>query len=304
MFDVIGFIASLMPTATRDNLVDTLRALADELKKETIPPYKNSLDVFKKWEPKNKNLIIFTSTFHSINKTNKNESMINIILDGLQKLHDMIDPLITAVQESFDKEIVMEGIGYRKASIIRLVELFVFTAQYARVLLNYIYIEQTKLIQTNNESLKTDFKMIPKEVSFVENNFTSFAQMIHLIRGKNINKNNLDTVIRGIPDITANAQSLKIASINNSSTDLDPIGLGLVTVNWNPIFAIRVKWEEYKHSRYLKAIKEKECLSLRLMHYKLQLDGKENAAIEARIEFLQEEVDDLTRKIYELEGNN
>ena len=53
-----------------------------------------------------------------------------------------------------------------------------------------------------------------------------------------------------------------------------------------------------------KAIKEKECLSLRLMHYKLQLDGKENAAIEARIEFLQEEVDDLTRKIYELEGND
>ena len=40
------------------------------------------------------------------------------------------------------------------------------------------------------------------------------------------------------------------------------------------------------------------------MHYKLQLDGKENAAIEARIEFLQEEVDDLTRKIYELEGND
>ena len=39
------------------------------------------------------------------------------------------------------------------------------------------------------------------------------------------------------------------------------------------------------------------------MHYKLQLDGKANAAIEARIEFLQEEVDDLTRKIYELEGN-
>ena len=66
MFDVIGFIASLMPTATRDNLVDTLRALADELKKEAIPPYKNSLDVFKKWEPKNKNLIILLK-FYIIN---------------------------------------------------------------------------------------------------------------------------------------------------------------------------------------------------------------------------------------------
>jgi hypothetical protein len=87
-----------MPTSTRDNLVDTIRALSDELKKETIPPYKNSLEIFKRWEPKAKNLIIFTSTFHTLTKTNKNESMIVIILDALQKLLDMMDPLITAVQ--------------------------------------------------------------------------------------------------------------------------------------------------------------------------------------------------------------
>ena len=111
MFDIVGFIASLMPTSTRDNLVDTIRALSDELKKETIPPYKNSLEIFKRWEPKAKNLIIFTSTFHTLTKTNKNESMIVIILDALQKLLDMMDPLITAVQSNFDKDIVMDGLG-------------------------------------------------------------------------------------------------------------------------------------------------------------------------------------------------
>ncbi len=304
MFDIVGFIASLMPTSTRDNLVDTIRALSDELKKETIPPYKNSLEIFKRWEPKAKNLIIFTSTFHTLTKTNKNESMIVIILDALQKLLDMMDPLITAVQSNFDKDIVMDGIGYRKASIIRLVELFVFTSQYARVLLNYIYIEQSKAIAVGDNSIDPQFKMLEKEVKFVTNNFNEFAKMINLIRNKNINKNNLDSILRSIPDITANAQSLKIAAVNNSSTDLDPVGLGLVNVNWNPIFAVRVKWEEYKHKRYLKAIKEKDTLMLRQMHYKLQLDGKPNPAIEARIEFLQDEIDDLTRDIYELEGGD
>ena len=53
-----------------------------------------------------------------------------------------------------------------------------------------------------------------------------------------------------------------------------------------------------------KAIKEKDTLMLRQMHYKLQLDGKPNPAIEARIEFLQDEIDDLTRDIYELEGGD
>lgn len=300
---IIGYIASLAPTSTRDNLIDTIRALSEELKKETIPPYKNSLEVFKKWDPKSKNLIIYTATFHTLTKTNKSDSMISIILDTLEKLHSMLDSLTAAVQESFDKDILMKGIGYRKASIIRLVELFVFTSQYARSLLTYIYIEQTKAINVSSESGNANLKMLDKETKFVENNFTEFSKMINIIRNKNINKDNLDIVLRSIPDVLANAQSIKIASINNSSSALDPIGLGLVSVNWNPIFAVRVKWEEYKHKRYLKAIKEKEALSLRQMHYKLQLDGKENPAIEARIEFLQEEIDDLTREIYELEGN-
>ena len=43
--------------------------------------------------------------------------MIVIILDALQKLLDMMDPLITAVQSNFDKDIVMDGIGYRPASL-------------------------------------------------------------------------------------------------------------------------------------------------------------------------------------------
>ena len=295
------YVTSILPNVSRDTIIDDIRSIQNELKTTTLSSYKDSIDVFKKWTPKSKELIFKVNYFNKVVKSRvTTDSMVENIYKSLHKLDESLASVTECTLDLFNKEVSGVGLSYRKANILQYLEAASFVTSYARTFLIYLYNEDAK----SHGSSVDGYDLLRYDVKYINEQWMNFITLIELFNNDVVNKSNFKKTIDNIPDISVSKDNLNTLNTTIGKDKMDPFHFSSISIKWNPIFRIKIKIAEYQAKKYKKALKEREALELRRLLLEAKKDGKENAKLEAQLGFVKDEIDNITRYIDEMEQKN
>lgn len=288
-----AFCQSLIPSFQKDSVIEDIRMTRSELDNSTIPAYKASLEVFKKWDFKSEKLQNFESTFKKNTKGSK--SVVESIYDGLITLDENLELVNKLITKTFNSEISGAGLSYLKANLIQFAEYGAFVSKYARKLLLYIYVFESA--QFDKNGLDSNDSIPPAEVKYIEENMFNFIQAFACVTNDH---HKTVKSFEDIPDIVITGDNEDTLA-STQSKSIDPFSMRFIPTWVNPIYHIRMHIAEWQVNRYKASQEELKSIQLRKLHLERLKAGKNDAALEKEINYLDSRIQSLNYKIKQFE---
>lgn len=293
MSRIIDFLRQLVPSFTKDEVKEKLRLVQQALQK-TIAVYVSASDVFKDGY-KSKAGKDFDNDFKRIVKTRFRGNSVEVIQQVLQNIASIGDLLSGLVEKSYNKDIVVEGITYKRAEILRTLGFMDFTTTYARQLLHYLLASQANV---QAKTLPAGQERPKPEIAFLNNNQAAFFQLLVTFA---LPPNEFSKKIDEIPDIGIGENDDTTIVPTVGIMKLDPLKNNFIP-GVTPMFMnIGIWWAQRQVARYQRMVEDVRAIEYRIEQLRLQAEGKEDAMLERAIEKYEKYVDDLAEDIEKAE---
>lgn len=286
---ILQLIQGLLPSFKRDEVADEVRALRESLEDYTIPAFEG----VEKSALKKKSKVIqdYEREFSRHVKTGFRGDSFQVTRQVLEAMRGLISYLENAVEKTFSRDIIVAGLTYRKAEVLRLLTLADFTVTYARQNLLYLMAAEGNV---DAKTLPAGKERPAPELKWLVDNRRAFFDCLALMA---IKPSEIDRLISNIPDITVNNESEVIVAQTRSKIELDPLGANLIGIQWNPFYALGVRRANRRHARTQRAKNEKRAIEYRLEQLYRQQEQQPDAKLEKTISFYEAEVDSLASMI-------
>lgn len=293
----LSFITSLVPSLERGRVTKELADTLAELNETVIPPYRVAVE---QWGPGNAK---FKST--QITKLNaewmsqvrgSKGNMLRSINETLLGLRDAIPDLQKEVDRTFDDKIIAGGVTYRKANLLQFISSVGFFVRYSRRLLNLVLVEESAAVGNKTEIISPLSK---GEIKRLYDGWPAFLQVAEMYQRK---YSDIVEAIQATPDALIVPEEEGLLKETLGPTKLDPLNMDFISVQFNPIFHIRLMVANYRNDRYEEALTERQALEFRLLALKdLQDNGQVDAKLQRNIEVTSDRLTVLKRRIAEYE---
>jgi hypothetical protein len=294
-----NFMASLLPSFGRDQILEDVRITRTEIKEITKPAYDQAVLLFKSWKFKNKDIDVLMAQFARLVKGSGHGNAISRIqgmwATVLQNLEDMEE----LAKKTLNEEVAAAGLTYQKANIIQFIEATAFVSKFARKFLVYVYVAETAEFPDSGTEMADS--MTPAEVEWLNANFVSFCTAVNVVNG---NPGQVKKQLSDIPDILVTDDNMDTLSATMGEHRMDPFQMRLIPVWMNPVYHVGMAVAEWQASRYHAARDEKRLLELRKLNLEKLTHGKPDAHVQKEISHVESRLQGLNYKLTKMEQAN
>lgn len=293
------FVKSVLPSVSKDTVLEDCRASIGELKDTVAPVYKQGAELFKNWKFKTPEAQQLNKTFAATAKHARNNLVVTIdeaiagIVANAQAVEDLI-------KKTYSEDVAAAGITYLKAQLLQYVEALSFFNKYARAVLNHLYVVEsaTFVEETDQQHQAVEDQLVPAQIQYVQNNIISFAIAFNAL---SLNHNDLKKQLAEIPEITITTDNIQGLAATVGDKKLDPFMFGLIPVWMNPIYHIGMAYAEWQVENYNKAKIELQLLQMRKMNMELLIKGTPNPKLQKEIDYTASRIQGLQAKLAKME---
>lgn len=281
---------------------DRLRSIMQKFDEVVIPMVDKVGTAMGQKDPSSTYVKTFLKEFHTTLPSNMRIRQKNMYFAILKRSVENARQLLTLIESVVNKElpetVYINGITYQKATLLRLIELLDFNADYVSRQLCYYVASETDVDAFGKEPGHLPFTK--KEAASLVSLQSSFFKTVELFYQE---PKQVMTQIGKIPEVLITGNE-KVDLPAASAKDIDPLELGvipLVTSLFQFVGETRVDWE---HARYERVKKEKRDIELRLEVLRQRSRGQMDARLEATIEgynreltLLRDRIENYERKV-------
>jgi hypothetical protein len=289
------YIATLAPSMRKDKILDDLACVRKELKEFTLPAYDSISILFDKWKWKSEEMKAFSLSF---NRVVGGKGVVPTIREGLKTVLANLDVLEDLIVKTFNEELVMSAITYKKATILQYLDAVSFLSKYARRFANYMLVCETSILADSDTSIGEAFT--PAELGFIGSKFLVFAQAMVALSCK---PQDVIKRIEMAPEVIVKAASAAVLEQTLGREKVDPIKIGLISAAWNPFYHIGKAIAAWQVDSYNSAREELQLVQMRKLYLEKLQDKKPDAALAQEIEYAEGRVQNLNAKIAKMEAD-
>jgi hypothetical protein len=293
--ELITFIKGLTHKFSKNELAKSCELTLASLREHTLPAYASATSTFKVFRFSSSEGKNMAADFKRMAGGN---DMLGTIEEALLNSQSLLTEIDKKSDTLFADAEASMALTYQKATYIQIVSAINFANDYARKLLNYLYIVETAKA---DHEVSLPGSLSKAEIEYVEQYFTAFCTCIKCML---MDFKAIDKAVSGMPDAVVTELTEQTLPQTLGMGALDPMGLrGLslpikVSVKWNPFYLLGTMIAAYQVASYKTSKEELDLLQMRKMNLEKVLAGKPDARLQKEIEYLSERVSALN---YELQ---
>jgi hypothetical protein len=292
-----SYLASLLPSFSRDRVTEDCRITRGEIKEYVIPAYDSGAAFFKGRKIKSKELASMYGSFRALVKGEGNDDPITTIHKNLKVMLANLDEAEEKINAVYSEEIAGGGFTYLKANLLQFVECVNFVSRYSLKFLDYAYICETAEYEEGGTAIADSLR--PAEIEWLEAHVIHFCTAFNAVTG---NVQNVKKALADIPDIVITPENAETLP-QTMGRKIDPLHMGLIPVWLNPIYHVGMLVAEWQASRHKEAKAQLQLLQLRKLNLETTSQGKPSATVQKQIASLESRIKDLRYDIAKMEGN-
>ena len=295
----LPFFSKLLPNFERNNVAEDVQMLRDDISNNLLPAYKQATTITHDRKFASQIVSDFDEVFRLSAPAYKRVGYFNGMIAFLTGMADKLDLVARLIPEMFAKDITRESLTYRKTALLQYLSVARFVNEYsARQLLRLVAAEQMAQLGKVDQ---TDTQLSPAEKSWLTDNQSAYFQAIQFL---SLPLKDLSSAFERIPEITVVPERFNEIAHTVGAGNLDPMGLGLISGDWNPIYHLRSLWVERQVEAYQRDKETKRALELRLMALRKAYDGTQDAKLESQIEYIEGRLSRINHSINEMEQHH
>lgn len=291
------YLSSLLPSFSRDQLMEDLDTIGDELRVHVIPPYQVAVKEFGKNPFYSNDAQKADEVFNKrLNEKYKGNHLTGV-LNALENSDSIIKLLQTMIDEEFAIDVTSAGLSTLRVNIMQLVEILGFTVRYARRHLNYILVCES----CHHSGKQVTDSFSTGELDWLREGRDAFINGINVL---SMPKRDVEVKFKEIPNVLVTDESIETTQQLLGKDKTDPFQMRFIPLVLNPIYHVRIRVAEYQAAKYREAKEERNILELRIMLLKEQREGRENAKIEKQIEYNEGRLQKIVYKLEKAGGQD
>lgn len=288
--DFKEFIRGLKPLFKRNGVADALESIRDEISNTAIPYYETSAPLLQKgesalWKLADKDL-------HQRLTRVRSGSWVENVHLALRNAVDLIPEIIKRVNKNLEIDVAADGLSFKEAALVRLVESLSFYVGYARTLLRATIICES--MPGGDKALGEFFTK--NDIAYLTANMYGFAIATEVLCGQ---KQQILAGLDKIPDVIVSDEDGVGNGLYNAG-NTDPMRLGM----WNPqmtnswIYRFRIYRSEKEEAALQVAKEEAQALEYWILSLKQQQQNAGNdPKIQQQIEYHEDRLKTLRYNI-------
>ncbi|EIP0347662.1 hypothetical protein LRN42_000024 [Shigella sonnei] len=288
--DFKEFIRGLKPLFKRNGVADALESIRDEISNTAIPYYETSAPLLQKgesalWKLADKDL-------HQRLTRVRSGSWVENVHLALRNAVDLIPEIVKRVNKNLEIDVAADGLSFKEAALVRLVESLSFYVGYARTLLRATIICES--MPGGDKALGEFFTK--NDIAYLMANMYGFAIATEVLCGQ---KQQILAGLDKIPDVIVSDEDGVGNGLYNAG-NTDPMRLGM----WNPqmtnswIYRFRIYRSEKEEAALQVAKEEAQALEYWILSLKQQQQNAGNdPKIQQQIEYHEDRLKTLRYNI-------
>lgn len=293
------FFKSLLPSFSKDTVLEDCRITKGEIKETVLPAYAEAVKLMKNWKFKSAEVESLGDQFSSLVKKTRGNMVVTIeakIPDVLTNLEE-VEELIKA---NYNEEVAAGGVTYLKAQLLQFVEAASFFAKYSRSLLNFIYVHESApfIKETDEQYDAVQESLVPAEIAYIQNNFSSFCVVLNALSGA---EGDIKKALGEVPDIVITEDNAQTLPHSVGQAKLDPLKFSFIPVFLNPIYHVRMAIAEWQVEQYKLAQRELQMLQMRKLNLEKLQQGQPNPALQLKLGETERAIHGLKAKLAKME---
>jgi len=292
---LFNYIKSLLPHLRKDDILEDLRVTKGEFEnlRQTYELLTQESAGFK-WRSvavQNLATIFYRNYKSSVGKSNE------LAVDIAKTIPNIVQNLEIVekeLEQILGTDVLNEGLTAKKAVLIRACEHFSFLSRYTLDVLNYCLCAESA-----PPDYPLDRMMSKASVDWIEQNILVYAQLLTLYSRPTAK---FEQDLAKIPDVVLNDSNVAAVAGVFDKAALDPYSNVMVReFIGSPVYHFRLIFAEWQANRYKASKDKKQMLELRLLQLKSIHEDAQDPALEKQIQYLQDRIDKLDRKLSDME---
>lgn len=198
-------------------------------------------------------------------------SAVAYIRQILANMGIILEMLSALADKSYGKDVVVDGITYKRAELLRTIDYMDFVVSYASRILHVLVIAEAST-ETGDHAPGQER---PKpEMRWLADNQKAFFALLVTFSKK---PRELITLIENIPDITIGENDDRVLVPTVGLVKLDPLRNNMVPVITSFATSVGIWRAEMQARRYERLKEEHRCIQLRIAQRRGQMDGTNDA---------------------------
>jgi len=289
---ILDYLRRLTASLTKDEFKQSLRVFTQGLQKaiETYFNAENTVKVFSSKAGKE-----FESALTKAVRIPAKVTAFSYIRQVLANMAVTTELLTAIAEKSYGRDIVIEGITYKRAELLRTLGYMDFVVAYSMQLLHYILVAEASVTSKEHP----EGKERPKpELEWLKRNQPAFFALLTTFSKPS---REIAQLLESIPDIEIGEDDEKVIVPQVGMMKLDPLKNNFVPGVTNIAMGIGIWWTQLQLARYERLKEDARSIQLRLEQLRLQAEGKNDAQLERTIEKYETFLNKTAEKISKME---
>lgn len=288
---ITPFLASLMPTFTKDTLEVEFEELQKLINQINIPFLESGVKNLGKYTFNSQFADKLEEQLADYVKMKKFPNFLGYFLEVCKRIRDQFPVIQRMVDEYFETDISVHAMNLQRVNLLQYIPVLMFVGRYIRSFTNYaLGLEINSVSETGEQT----YDLIPAERNWLDANRQVFLDSVEMVvhRGDKLEK-----IFEKLPEIDLDPSNSKLVE-QSQGFKADPMGFGIIPLQINPFFWTG-KWViDYQTERFHLAKEELAMLERKLYNLKIINDGRNDAKMQRDIKYLEEaRVNPLKEKI-------
>jgi len=295
--NIIAFLKNILPSFGKKDVREKIRLVISKITEIALPSAEETFAELDERKPKSgffKTFIrelLSESSATVRNAAGPYKLVLMTALNNGQKLMTMIEAY---VDKNVPSTIHIEGTTYQTGSVLRLIELLDFLADYSLRNLNFIVASETEIEAFDKPDMNPS---TPSELKYLQAHRDAYFKVMFLLAK---DPKAIMAAINDLPEISLGDVDVDSAPALAGAQG-DPLQLGIIPVASWIFHKIGITLVNYELDRYDRALKDKRVIEMRLESLRNRRNGNPDAAIETVIDGYDRELIVLRQKISDYE---
>lgn len=292
---ITDFMATIMPSFSREHVEDEVESLKQEVNDINIPIFEGGFKLLGKDKMTSDVANDMGETLYKGIGLKNYPNFIGGFLEINKKIRDQLPVVERWVRDKFGEDISKHAMDPLKYNVLQLIPVMGFVARYCRMFYNVAISIECNI---KSDSPEPVFDIIPYQRDWLAKHLTSFIDSVRLIMKR---AGDLDKIFENLPDIVIDPRNAGVVQQTQGNLT-DPLNFGIIPLSINPIFLIRKIHMNYQADRYHLAKEELRMLERKVYNLKQMNEGRNDAKLQREIRYTEEKrIIPLAKKIADWE---
>jgi hypothetical protein len=289
---ILDFLRRMTASLTKDELKQNIRVFTQALQKavETFMAAEGTNMVLKSKAGKQ-----FEADLSKAVRMPPKLSVFGYIRQVLTNMAVTTELLSAIAEKSYGQDIVIEGITYKRAELLRTLGYMDFVVSYSMQLLHYLLVAEASVV--SKEHAEGQERPRP-ELAWLRDNQKAYMTLLGTFARPS---RELAALIESIPDITIGEDDEKIIVPQVGYNKLDPLKNNFIPGVTSVALAVGLWIAHLQVARYERLKEDARSIQLRLEQLRLQAEGKNDAQLERTIEKYEQYLNKTAEKLAKMQ---